>query len=582
MSKMKRLASLLLALALVLALGVSAFADDTTYTITINNETSGYTYVAYQIFAGTLDSTGTVLSDIEWSNGVDGTALLTALKADNTVVGTDADTQESITVASLFVNCTTAADVAQVLSDNSSNTALAERFAELAAANKTTTTSGTVTDNASTDGTYTISGLTAGYYLVVNTGVPSGTNTSYSDYILKVVTNVTVNPKDGVPTFDKEVDSTTDSEDETTADYAVGDDVPFTLKATLPSNYADYTTYALTFHDTLSDGLSFNSDSVVVTVYSSASDPGTVVESGYSVVSTELSDSCSFEVQITNTNALTDENGSAITVTSSSIIVVTYTAELTAELTADATTTYQTNTAYLEYSNDPNSSSTGTTPTDTTYVINMTLTVNKTDGNGTALAGAAFTLYKYDVTSSTYVEVETITGYTAVEIEEFEAGTTYYTLSNGEYTVVDTTTTTTPDADTTYYVYTGLTTFSFSGLDVGQYELVETTTPDGYNTADDLYFTISAVTTEESTTGASATVTVKDASGNTISTTSTSESATFYVSGTSLTTTVVNNAGSTLPSTGGIGTTIFYVIGSIMVLGAVVLLITRKRMSKAE
>lgn len=43
--------------------------------------------------------------------------------------------------------------------------------------------------------------------------------------------------------------------------------------------------------------------------------------------------------------------------------------------------------------------------------------------------------------------------------------------------------------------------------------------------------------------------------------------------------TIANNKGSNLPSTGGMGTTIFYVVGSILVLGAAILLITKKRMS---
>ena len=45
---------------------------------------------------------------------------------------------------------------------------------------------------------------------------------------------------------------------------------------------------------------------------------------------------------------------------------------------------------------------------------------------------------------------------------------------------------------------------------------------------------------------------------------------------------VINNAGAELPSTGGIGTTIFYIVGGILVLGAVVVLVTRKRMGAAE
>ena len=46
--------------------------------------------------------------------------------------------------------------------------------------------------------------------------------------------------------------------------------------------------------------------------------------------------------------------------------------------------------------------------------------------------------------------------------------------------------------------------------------------------------------------------------------------------------TIKNNAGATLPETGGIGTTIFYVLGSVLVLAAVVLLVTKKRMASAK
>ena len=48
----------------------------------------------------------------------------------------------------------------------------------------------------------------------------------------------------------------------------------------------------------------------------------------------------------------------------------------------------------------------------------------------------------------------------------------------------------------------------------------------------------------------------------------------------SLTTSVVNQSGATLPSTGGIGTTVFYVLGSVLVVGAAVLLITKRRMNR--
>ena len=45
---------------------------------------------------------------------------------------------------------------------------------------------------------------------------------------------------------------------------------------------------------------------------------------------------------------------------------------------------------------------------------------------------------------------------------------------------------------------------------------------------------------------------------------------------------VVNNSGATLPETGGIGTTIFYAAGALLVVGAGVLLVTKKRMNKSE
>ena len=49
---------------------------------------------------------------------------------------------------------------------------------------------------------------------------------------------------------------------------------------------------------------------------------------------------------------------------------------------------------------------------------------------------------------------------------------------------------------------------------------------------------------------------------------------------TALSTTIVNKSGATLPETGGIGTTIFYVAGGVLVLLAVVLLVTKRRMGE--
>lgn len=106
MKTVKRALALVLALTLLLAMSATVFAADDTYTITISgdNVVAGHIYEAYQIFKGDLaeKDSKTILSNIEWGSGVNGDALLTALKADATL-GND------------FKDCMTACTVADVL-----------------------------------------------------------------------------------------------------------------------------------------------------------------------------------------------------------------------------------------------------------------------------------------------------------------------------------------------------------------------------------------------------------------------------------------------------------------------------------
>ena len=512
MKHIKKLASLLLALVMVLSLAVTAFADEpTTYSITINNSTAGHTYEAYQIFTGDLatnEAGNKVLSNIVWGSGVS--------EAGQTALGDAAAKTETLK---------TEAD--------------AKAFAK-AVAPYLTTAAGSA--NTVTDGKYVISGLAAGYYLVKDQdGSLTGDNDSYTEYIIQVVGNVTATPKSDVTEVQKKVKDINDSTDTTktdwqdSADYDIGDSIPFQLKATLADNVSSYTTYKVVFHDTLSKGLTYNNDAKVY------------------IDGTETN---GFAVNADGTTTLTVscDDVKALGAGNSSVITVEYTAKLNENAVLGSAG--NPNEVYLEYSNNPNKSEegnneTGETPKDVVIVFTYKTIINKVDSETKPLTGAAFKLEKL-------IKGEDGAADTWTTIKEF---------------AVDGTTTS----------------FTFSGLDDGQYKLTETKTPVGYNTIDPIYFVIEA--THDETADAPTLKTLNayltDANGNKQTEMKDGESVnidlgTVDLTAGSITTTVVNKSGSELPSTGGIGTTIFYVLGGVLVLAAVVLLVTKKRMSGAE
>ena len=509
MKHIKKLASLLLVLVMVFALATTAFAEETTYSITINNSAKDHTYEAYQIFTG--DLSGTTLSNIVWGSGVS--------EAGQTALGDAAAKAETLK---------TEAD--------------AKAFAK-AVAPYLTTAAGSA--NTVTDGKYVISGLAAGYYLVKDQdGSLTGDNDSYTEYIIQVVGNVTATPKSDVPEVQKKVKDINDSTDTTktdlqdSADYDIGDSIFFQLKATLADNVSSYTTYKVVFHDTLSKGLTYNNDAKVYI-------DGTETN-GFAVTATVNADGTTLTVSCDDVKALNAVSSSAITV------------EYTAKLNENAVlgSAGNPNEVYLEYSNNPNKSEkgnneTGETPKDVVIVFTYKTIINKVDNENKLLTGAAFKLEKL------------IKG-------KDGAADTWTTVK--EFTVDETTTS-----------------FTFSGLDDGQYKLTETKTPVGYNTIDPIYFVIEA--THDETADAPTLKTLNayltDANGNKQTEMKDGESVnidlgTVDLTAGSITTTVVNKSGSKLPSTGGIGTTIFYVLGGVLVLAAVVLLVTKKRMSGAE
>lgn len=523
---MKKVISLILSMAMVLSLTVLSFADATTYTITIDKAVDGHTYEAYQIFAG--DVSGTTLSNIVWGSGIttDGQTALggNAAAAAESIKGNETEAKK---LADTLVKGGKDGDNIIPYLGNAKES------------------------GAISGGKYTISGLEPGYYLVKDkaNSLDNKTGQAYTAYILRVVGNVTVEPKTGVPQVEKKVKDINDSTDTTTtdwqdsADYDIGDTVPFQLTGTIGDNYDKFTTYKFIFHDNLSNGLTFNSGSVKVYVVNGTTKQEISTEK-YSVVTTGLEANCDFEVRFPNLKTITtDVDGTAISITTGSKIVVEYNATLNGvdengNSLVQIGSTGNPNEVYLEYSNNPNDEQggeTGKTPEDKVIVFTYKTVINKVrpEGNGTVpLEGAEFTLEKQLPDTDKWV---TITGENKVIISE-----------NG-------------------------TTFTFKGLDDGHYRLTETKTPAGYNTIDPIEFDITAEHDALSDNPTLTSLSGNATTGQITFTSSTDEG--------SLTADVINNAGTTLPETGGIGTTIFYVVGAVLVIGAGVLFVTKRRMS---
>ena len=495
MKKAKKILGLLLAMVMMMSVAITAMAKGETYSITINNSAEGHTYEAYQIFTGDLstnEADAKVLSNIVWGSGVS--------EAGKTALGDAAAKAETLK---------TEAD--------------AKAFAKEVAPYLTTAAGSASTV---TDGKYVISGLAAGYYLVKDKdGSVTGEGDAYTEYIIKVVGNVTTEPKSDVPQVEKKVKDINDSTDDAmtgwqdSADYDIDDSVPFQLKATLANNVSSYTTYKVVFHDTLSKGLTYNNDAKVYI--------GGEETNGFTITPTSNDDG-------TTTLTVSCDDVKALGAGNSSVITVEYTATL--NNSAVLGSAGNPNEVYLEYSNNPNKSEsgnneTGNTPEDVVIVFTYKTIINKVDDENKPLTGAEFTLEKYNKETDKWE---------AITVVKSEDGTT----------------------------------FTFSGLDDGKYRLTETKTPAGYNTIEPIEFTITAEHDVLSDNPALTSLSGNATTGEITFTSSTTEG--------SLSADVVNKAGSTLPETGGMGTTIFYILGGLLVLFAVVFLVSKKRMSSEK
>lgn len=575
MKTIRRLLTLACALVAALAIAVPAYAANGPYTLTIESETPGHTYEAYQVFSGDVSADGTYLSNVEWGDNVDSTALLTALKG-STAFGTP----------NPFANCDSAAKVAAALGNR--DVAFMDAFAEVVGANLSGTAISFGSEVPSSGKyTYSATGLDAGYYLVQDAeNSPTGSQYAKTKFILEVVDDVTAQAKADQPTLDKTIASV--NSDAVNSDYAnaaIGDTVTFQLTSAVPAMVPameGYNKYFFVVTDELSQGFSiaenFSVDDVRVVVGS------TTLTGDDFAVSTTTDKEGATEIVIT-INDLVGKSGK---------ITITYSATVNDKaVIGDAGNA---NTAYLKFSNDPNytyddvndpNAPMGKTPDTSTHTYVGGLIIHKVDENNNALPAAQFKIESDDFNQVVLVGTEFVRD---------DVNGTYYKLKNGTYTTeapgqntsdyesttvkykLETTTeTTTPDT-TTPDTTTGVTSWVdangdlvVAGISAGTYTITELVAPDGYNKADPVTVTVgwkaptmTGPTTCTWTKG-SADVILDDSGEMKL-----------------IPVTIRNLRGATLPSTGGIGKTVLIGTGAVIAVVAVVGLVTKLRASRME
>ena len=413
---MKKFVSIFLALAMILAMSATAFAAENT-ALTINNA-EGRTFNGYKLLN-----------------------LTTSLKCTDTTHTHDSDCYNyaytvNETYETILQTQAGDVDILEYLQDQTNGTygtlrTVAESiYREILKAHIDP-------DVSNLDGSDTIA---QGYWLFADVTDLSEKEDKANSLVIidtKGQDALTINPKVGLPTIEKKVQDTNDttgvtSDWQDSADYDIGDPVPFQLTVTMPENLAYYETYAITIHDDLSEGLTLDEDSIVVKA-------GNTTVTGFTYAAGEDG-----KFTLTCNDVLKIEG---ITVTKDTVFVVTYNATLNdkAEIGAEGNT----NEVYLQFSNNPYGDTTGKTKTDKVIVFTYKLVINKTDIDGNALKGAGFILYKKNA-AGTYDQI-------------------------GDELKGD-----------------NMTTFEWKGLDDGDYKLEEKTVPSGYNKMADIEFTITA------------------------------------------------------------------------------------------
>ena len=503
MKTARKLTSLLLALVMVFALAVTAFAQDVpgtggTGAITISNAAKGVTYTIYKLFDATVSEDGKSIA----YTGTVPEGLNTYFTADK----------------NHYISATEQAKEGENMSEG------------LKKALKDWTKDVTATASVKSDGSaLTFNGLDYGYYVVT---------TSQGEQLISVVSTkpkaTIVDKNSSIPS---ELTKTADGES-----FNIGDTVTYTVRFKT-SNYDGAGKDAkkivsYTIEDTLPGFLKdVTVTSIVVDNDGNDTTPG---------------DQTKLDAQFNKDNKKIvidwyDKDKSQFKYDNGATVTITYTAVVTDQATIDGTgnTNNVTVTWATEDGEPPVPGKLETKETIYTYAIAL----KKVNDKGEPLPGAKFKFPFYvkstaDTTDGAYI-------YAGIEADE-DLVNEITTPENGVIVV--------------------------KGVKAGKYPITEFKAPDGYNKLTDPV-TVEAAKTGETTT--SKTVYL-DENGNTTTETTTTEVKVELANIAATAVVVVNKAGAELPSTGGLGTTIFSVLGAVLVVGAGVLLVTKKRMSRNE
>lgn len=551
MKKAGKLLPFLLVLTIVFSLSVTALAADKTYTITVDGSgtVANHTFEAYQIFKGDLHTpetgeggnTSKILSNIVWGTGVN----------------TNADGFTTDFPVS-------AAETAELLTTVEQARAFAKKIAPYLS----------VTHKDASDkddaGNYVISGLPAGYYLVKDKDNSlTGENDFYTAYLMKVVADVRATPKGEKPTLEKQIQNNNDGQWSTTGNVAfqLGDTVKFRIITSVPdvSRYPDGYTYIV--HDTMTVGFTskVTADKASVSIVIDNNPADTLAGDYYTIVLNPhdgTGETSHFDISIDISKAITDGK-----LQPGDKLYINYEAVLNEKADIYQIGRYpNTNTAQLEYSNNPNGAGTGKTPESKVNAWTFPAIISKVDGkdNAKTLEGAKFVLsrnpnlkvsdMKCDENGDPTVLTDLIPLFAP---GDQQTSTAAYDIATAEQ--VD------AGEHITYVIELGSKTLA--GFGEHAYYLYETKAPNGYNLlSEPVKFTFHSSATNDFLAGDPAWITLNDSA----------------IKLTGMQFEIANNSGATLPETGGIGTTLFYVIGALLVVGAGVLLVTKKRMGKAD